>query len=101
MPLKTRTDRANNWQADVYIAIHHNALTGKWGNHSGIESYTMDHPQANPKSIDIARAIHPRIVKAMGVQDRGMKRANFQVLRETRMPSVLTEGGFMDSTITL
>ncbi len=99
VPLKTRTDRANNWQADMYIAVHHNALTGTWGKHSGIETYTMDHPQANPKSVAIAKEIHPRIVKAMGLQDRGIKRANFHVLRETRMPAVLTEGGFMDSTI--
>lgn len=97
--LKTRTDRANNWKADVYVAIHHNALTGKWGKHSGIETYTMDHPQANPKSVVLAKEIHPRIVKAMGLQNRGIKRANFHVLRETRMPAILTEGGFMDSTI--
>ena len=36
---------------------------------------------------------------AMGISDRGMKRANFHVLRESAMPAFLTEGGFMDSTV--
>ncbi|CAM3050239.1 N-acetylmuramoyl-L-alanine amidase [Filibacter tadaridae] len=99
VPLKTRTDLANKWQADVYASIHHNALSTKWGKHSGIETYTIDNPAANSKSIEIAGEVHPRIVVAMGVSDRGMKQANFHVLRESAMPAILTEGGFMDSTV--
>ncbi|WP_203248847.1 N-acetylmuramoyl-L-alanine amidase family protein [Sporosarcina beigongshangi] len=99
VPLATRTKQANEWQADVYASIHHNALNGQWGQHSGIETYTMDNPTANPKSHEIAGAIHPRVVMAMGISNRGMKRANFHVLRESDMPAFLTEGGFLDSTI--
>jgi N-acetylmuramoyl-L-alanine amidase len=99
VPLKTRTDRANAWNADVYASIHHNSLGDEWEKHSGIETYTMDNPTANSKSIEIAEEVHPRIVVAMGISDRGMKRANFHVLRETAMPAILTEGGFIDSTI--
>lgn len=58
----------------------------------------MDHPQANPKSVEIAKVVHPRITKAMGLRDRGIKKMNLHVLRETQMPAILTEGGFMDST---
>ena len=36
---------------------------------------------------------------AMGISDRGMKQANFHVLRESNMPAFLTEGGFLDSTV--
>ncbi|MBE1554721.1 N-acetylmuramoyl-L-alanine amidase family protein [Sporosarcina limicola] len=99
VPLRTRTDLANKWKADVYASIHHNALAGEWGKHSGIETYTMDNPTANPKSIEIAGAVHPRVVLAMGISDRGMKRANFHVLRESAMPAFLSEGGFMDSEV--
>jgi len=99
VPLKTRTNRANKWETDVYIAIHHNALAGVWGNHGGIETYTLNHPQANPRSKEIAAIIHPLIVKAMGLNDRGLKTENFHVLRETYMPAILIEGGFMDSKI--
>lgn len=99
VPLKTRTDQANDWNADVYISIHHNALNNRWGSHGGIECYTMDHPNANPKSVEIAKLVQLKIVKALGLRNRGIKRANFHVLRETKMPAVLTEGGFMDSTV--
>lgn len=58
----------------------------------------MNHPQANPKSVEIAKIVHPRITKAMGLQDCGIKKMNLYVLRETQMPAIFTEGGFMDST---
>lgn len=97
VPLIARTNKANAWGADVLISFHHNALTGVWGTHTGIETYT--YPQSNDASKQIQRLLHPRVVVAMGLRDRGMKEANFHVLRESNMPSVLIEGGFMDSTI--
>jgi len=98
VPLKTRTNRANNWKVDVYISIHHNALGGVWGKHSGVETFTFDHPQANPKSFEIAKLIHLKVVKVLDLQNRGIKKADFHILRETLMPAILIEGGFMDST---
>lgn len=97
-PLAARTNQANRWGADVLVSIHHNALAGKWGSHGGVETYTNDRPGANPKSIEIAKAIHTGIVKAMGLRDRGLKKKNLHMLRESHMPAVLPEGGFMDST---
>lgn len=97
--LEVRTKKANEFQADVYIACHHNANNGIWGSWSGIETYTYDGPQANPKSVEIAKIIHPLAVMAMGIKDRGLKKENFHVLRETAMPAILIEGGFMDSYI--
>lgn len=99
VPLKTRTDKANHWKADVLVSIHHNALAGKWGSHGGVETFTMDHPRANPASPVIASLVNPRIVKAMGLRNRGLKKDNLHMLRESNMPAILTEGGFMDSTV--
>lgn len=96
IPLITRTNRANAWRADIYVSIHHNANTAKWGAWGGVETFVF--PTASAKSIALANAVHPRIVKAMGLRDRGVKRKDLHVLRETRMPAILTEGGFMDST---
>jgi N-acetylmuramoyl-L-alanine amidase len=97
VPLTERTNKANAWGADVLISFHHNALSGSWGTHTGIETYV--HPESSAASKEIQRLIHPRIVVAMGLKDRGMKEANFHMLRESNVPSVLIEGGFMDSTI--
>lgn len=97
--LKTRTSKANSFKADVYIACHHNANNGTWGGWTGVETYTYNSPQANQKSVEIAKLVHPLVVKAMGLKDRGLKTENFHVLRETVMPAILIEGGFMDSYI--
>jgi len=97
VPLNERTNKANAWGADVLISFHHNAMSGVWGTHTGVETFV--YPQSTDDSKQIQRLIHPRILVAMGLRDRGMKEDNFHVLRESKMPSVLIEGGFMDSTI--
>lgn len=97
VPLKTRTHEANAWGADIYISVHHNANTGKWGNHTGTETFT--YIGSDPKSEKLASIVHPLLVQAMGLRDRGLKKANFHVLRETKMPAILVECGYMDSLI--
>ncbi|GLY11434.1 N-acetylmuramoyl-L-alanine amidase [Pseudobacillus badius] len=97
VPLNTRTNKANKWGADLYVSVHHNANTGGWGTWTGVETFT--NLGANPKSERLARCVHPRIVKAMGLRDRGVKKKNLHIVRETKMPAILTEGGYMDSTV--
>ena len=96
VPLVTRTNKANSWGADVLVSAHHNALAGVWGSHGGVETYV--HPTGSRASYDIAGIVQPRITKAMGLRDRGVKQSNLHMLRESNMPAILTEGGFMDST---
>ncbi|WP_019415548.1 N-acetylmuramoyl-L-alanine amidase [Paenisporosarcina sp. TG20] len=97
VPLVTRTNEANAWNADIYVSSHHNAIGTQWGNHSGVETYVMEPASNNPLSVKLANQIHPKVVNAMGLTDRGVKSANFHELRETNMPAALVEGGFMDS----
>lgn len=97
VPLIVRTNGANSWGADYYISFHHNALAGQWGNHTGVETYIYTNPL--PRSVELANAIHPAVVNAYGLADRGIKRGNLHIVRETEMPAILIEGGFMDSTI--
>lgn len=99
VPLSTRAVRANNFGADAFVSVHHNANTGRWGTWTGSETYVMTPASSNPASMRLAQAVHPRYVKAFGLRDRGIKAANFAVLRETKMAAILTEGGYMDSTI--
>lgn len=97
VPLKERTDKANKWGADYFFSFHHNAFKGVWGNHTGAETFI--HTQPYSKTIELQKAIHPAVIKAYGLKDRGMKRENFHVLRETNCSAILIEGGFMDSLI--
>ena len=95
--LTTRTNKANAWKADALVSIHHNAFDGKWGSHGGVETLVQE-ITASKASKDIAAIIQPRIVQAMGLRNRGVKTDNLHMLRESSMPAILTEGGFMDST---
>lgn len=96
IPLTTRTNKANSWKADVVVSIHQNANAGVWGSHGGTETYVQK--GASKVSFDIAKEVHPRLVKAMGLRDRGIKTSNLHMTRETKCPAILTEGAFMDST---
>ncbi|MFD2679373.1 N-acetylmuramoyl-L-alanine amidase [Bacillus seohaeanensis] len=94
VPLSIRTDRANQLKADVFVSIHANAFgSGGWNQASGIETYV--HPTASAKNVELAKAVQKRLVTLTGRRDRGIKTANFHVLRETTMPTLLTECGFM------
>lgn len=97
VPLKTRTDKANSWGADYYISFHHNANTGRWGDWTGVETHVYKSKPAN--AVRLAKAIHPALVKAYGLRDRGIKYTNLHITRETKMTAILLEGGFMDSRI--
>jgi N-acetylmuramoyl-L-alanine amidase len=92
--LKIRTDRANNAKANLFVSIHYNAYQGTWGNHGGIETY---HYPNSVKGKELADLIQEELIKETGLRNRGVKSANFQVLRESNMTAILCECGFMDN----
>ena len=96
VPLRTRTNQANSWGADIYVSFHHNANTGIWGNWTGTETYYSAGSTQGRKLADLLQKAN---VRAYGLRDRGLKTANLHITRETNMPAALVEGGFMDSTI--
>lgn len=96
VPLGERTRKANNAKADVLVSVHHNALTGRWGNHTGTEIYSYP---GSKKSKELADKVQPKLAGTYGLRNRGAKTANFHMLRESNMPAILTEGGYMDSRI--
>lgn len=87
-PLVTRTALANRNKADAYISVHYNA-----GGGSGVEIYCYP---GSAKGKKLAQLIHKHVKGGTPQRDRGVKSANFHVLRETKMPAVLIEYGFMD-----
>ncbi len=93
-PLKTRTDRANEANADLLISIHYNAFQSVWGTHGGIETY--HYPSSN-NGKKLAELVQEELIRETRLRNRGVKSANFQILRETKMPSILCECGFMDN----
>ncbi|WP_164931367.1 N-acetylmuramoyl-L-alanine amidase [Longirhabdus pacifica] len=93
VPLQARTDQANAWQADVFLSVHANAFGYDWNEVSGIETYVFS--QQNVKSVALANSVQETLIQQTGRKNRGVKAANFHVLRETVMPAILVECEFM------
>jgi N-acetylmuramoyl-L-alanine amidase len=91
VPLSERAAKANRWGADVYVSIHVNA-----GGGTGYEDYIYEGLSDHSTTARIRDIIHEEVIRATGFRDRGKKKANFYVLRETIMPAILTENGFVD-----
>ncbi|RAK21159.1 N-acetylmuramoyl-L-alanine amidase [Anoxybacillus vitaminiphilus] len=92
LSLEERAAIANKAGADFFLSIHINA-----GGGTGFESY-IHNGNVSTKTIAYQNVIHAEIMKAIGnVKDRGKKRANYAVLRETKMPALLTENLFIDN----
>lgn len=82
----------NSWFADYFISIHCNSFSDPTAH--GIETYAY---RAGTIGDKLAQSIHKELVPATGLYDRGLKYANYHVLRETNMPAVLTEIGFISN----
>ena len=52
-------------------------------------------PIAMNESLLLAYQIQKSLVRNLGAEDRGVRRARFAVLRDTTMPAILIEGGYM------
>ena len=95
MSLSDRSRLANSLKADVFVSLHCNASQV----HSkGMEVYVHNRDDTNTKiSIGLGLSILNESAQKLGFKRRGVKFANFQVLRETitLCPGVLVETGFI------
>lgn len=72
----------------IFVSIHFNSAPRRGAD--GIETYYYSR-----KSASIAAAIHPRLVRAAGTEDRRVRSRGYYVLRRNRLPAVLCECGFL------
>src|SRR5699024_2756416 len=92
LSLRQRTNEANSWGADLLLSIHINS-----GGGTGFESFIYN-GTVSSNTIKYHSVIHDEVMKVLkGVRDRGKKRANFHMLRETKMIAILTENMFIDT----
>jgi len=97
VPLVNRVKRANEWKADYYASIHHNAgINGGYGGGTIVFVY----PGTSGKTMKTQEAIYKYAIARAGLKGNrvdGTTTADFYVLRKTIMPACLIECGFMDS----
>jgi len=92
--LDWRAALSNEWGADLFLSIHCNSAGRVEA--EGTETYYYPGSEAGRR---LAQAVQFRITDALLPEERGVKTANFQVLRETDCPAVLIECGFISNPI--
>jgi N-acetylmuramoyl-L-alanine amidase len=92
--LSQRTNEANAWGADFYLSIHINSFNGSA---QGYEDYIHSSLSNNSATARYRDIIHTEVMKLNQLDDRGKKKADFHVLRETTMDAMLSENGFIDN----
>ena len=115
--LSDRAATASRAGADLFVSLHFNAfIQDKSVN--GAETYCLTPAGAsssnaggvgagtrayrgnanNEENINLAYQLQKSLVRSAASDDRGVKRARFEVLREAAMPAALIETGFMSNT---
>tara|TARA_R110002096_G_scaffold16106_28_gene55176 strand:- start:7737 stop:9260 length:1524 start_codon:yes stop_codon:yes gene_type:complete len=89
--LSARSADANFWGADRFLSIHQNAFNQSA---NGTETFSLSD---SGSSARLRNLVQSEAIEAWGLTNRGNKTAGFSVLRNTAMPAVLTEMGFIDS----
>jgi N-acetylmuramoyl-L-alanine amidase len=112
--LSRRPALAEQWRADVFVSLHANYV----GTSSvrGVETFrltpkdTLSSYGENTNSITrpgnacdrrnarLAYEVQKALTGGTGAPDRGVRQANFQVLREASCPAILIETGFMSNS---
>lgn len=90
--LSSRVTDANNWGANRFISVHHNASTNRSFNSTATYSYT-----ATGTSANLSAKVQAQLVKWGGLTNYGTQTANYYVLKYTNMPSILTEASFISN----
>ncbi|GMN11335.1 hypothetical protein MTsPCn9_10580 [Croceitalea sp. MTPC9] len=97
--LGDRSRLARGLRANLFIAIHCNDAPNKRAQGSEVYAATgTEHPYLE-ETVSLGYYLSKELNQQLGIKDRGIKRANFQVLRETKeqCPALLLEVGFISN----
>lgn len=113
LSLAERCEKSGSWGADLFLSIHANSANDS--SVSGVESYVMtsqgcagtntrrSDPRRykgnthDPANMLLGYYVQKGLLSCTGGQDRGVKRARFEVLRDINCTAALVECGFMSN----
>lgn len=96
VPLNDRAKIANKIDPLLFVSLHYNSAPNPQAD--GIEIFYFrsdDNKARSEASQALATAILNRVLEYTKARSRGVKHGNLAVVRETHMPAVLLEGGFL------
>ncbi|WP_053433986.1 N-acetylmuramoyl-L-alanine amidase family protein [Sporosarcina globispora] len=97
LSLNQRTDKANREDADVLVSVHINSLSSS---SKGFETFIYNR-NVGDATIAFQNILHAEILAAMRefgeIDDRGKKRGNLHMVRESKMVACLTENLFISN----
>jgi N-acetylmuramoyl-L-alanine amidase len=88
--LEPRVQTANRANANLFVSIHANAISLDRPDVNGVETYYY-----SDAGQRFAQVIHDTVLRLTNSRDRRVRFARFYVLRNTSMPAVLLEVGFV------
>ena len=96
VPLANRVAIANKENVDIVVSIHYNAFDGKFDDYDP-EGLSVFHHIGSVKGKRLAECVHKYLKQGTPQVDRGIKSADFYILKYTKAPAILIENGFMDN----
>jgi N-acetylmuramoyl-L-alanine amidase len=88
--LRKRWKLANKRRAALFVSLHCNAHTGR-NRPEGLETYYW-----HSQSEELARMVHSKVLLLLKIKDNDVRVSNFVVVRNTSMPAILVEMGYID-----
>jgi N-acetylmuramoyl-L-alanine amidase len=96
--LSERAQMANEEKPLAFISVHYNHADSREA--AGIEIYyykSDENKLRTSESKQLAQSVLSKVIASTQAKSRGVKNANFAVIRETKMPAILIEGGFLSN----
>lgn len=94
--LDKRAAFANERGCTLFVSVHYNSAPSK--DADGIEVFyyrSSDNQERTKASRSLANAVLEKVIKNTQAKSRGTKHGDFAVIRLTKMPAILIEGGFL------
>jgi N-acetylmuramoyl-L-alanine amidase len=98
LELDERVDFANKLKADLFVSVHFNSC--KSTKPHGIEVFYCEKGEKFriEESKELANCVLEKIIYFTKAKSRGVKTANFRVIKKTCMPAILVECGFLSNS---
>lgn len=94
--LEKRAGIANNIKSDLFVSVHYNSAPAKQAEGVEVFFYRDDsNKERVSSSKQLALLVLNKIIENTEAKSRGVKHGDLSVIRNTKMPAILVEGGFL------